>query len=88
MPDDGDDFDVAFDRVLATALGTGCVPDGDTDLLQIGLESLEFVSLMIALEDEFAGEWSEELLRGYADLTRVQRLRSLAREMLWRPPAD
>jgi acyl carrier protein len=78
------EFDAAFDRVVAAALESDHVPDADVDLVKAGLSSVAFVSLMIALEEEFLGDWPMEMLRNYSDLSTVGRLRLLAKSTLWR----
>jgi acyl carrier protein len=79
----GSQFDAAFDRVVAAALGARSAPDDDVDLLEAGLSSLAFVSLLIALEEQFGGSWPVEILRDYSEPTTVGRLRTLTRDEFW-----
>ena len=84
MPNDQASFDAAFDRLVAEALPTHEMPGEDVNLFEAGLSSIEFVNLLMAMEDEFGGFWPVERLSSYADLGRVGALRSAARDQVWR----
>jgi acyl carrier protein len=77
-------FDAAFDRLVAQALATLEVPSDETDLLEAGLDSQGFLSLLMELEDEFGGFWPVEQLTCFAGFSRVGVLRSVAKNTLWR----
>jgi acyl carrier protein len=78
-------FDAAFDRQVADAIDAERPPEADVDLIEAGLDSFDFICLMMALEDEFGGFWPVERLSSFADLTTVGALRSAARDALWVP---
>lgn len=77
-------FDATFDRVVTQTLGTPEVPRADIDLLvEAGLDSVKFVGLLMELEDEFGGFWPAEQLSCFANLAKIDVLRSAAKEQLW-----
>jgi acyl carrier protein len=86
MPDNRETaFDAAFNRLVAEALATEESPADDTDLLEAGLDSFNFVKLLMELEDEFGGFWPIEQLSCFAGITKVGVLRAIAKNTLWQP---
>lgn len=84
MPDNRETaFDAAFNRLVAEALATEEAPDDDTDLLEAGLDSFDFVTLLMELEDEFGGFWEIEQLSFFAGITKVGVLRAVAKNKIW-----
>jgi len=84
MPDNREtEFDAAFNRLVAEALATEEAPADDTDLFEAGLDSFNFVKLLMEFEDEFGGFWPIEQLSSFTDITKVGVLRAIARNTLW-----
>jgi acyl carrier protein len=80
--DDGQ-FDVRFDHVLARVFRLPHVPAGDILVVDAGLDSLGFLSLLMELEDEFDNMWPVEYLTAAPNRITVADLRNVAREVLW-----
>ncbi len=76
-------FDEEFDRAVVEALDGATMPAEDDDLLRSGLDSFDFIQLMMRLEDAFGSFWPIEMMSAHGSFTTVGRLRAVAREQLW-----